>query len=74
MVIINETYTWSFSGCPLLICYIYFFFFISLGRKLVDPLNNLILKGYKLNTVIRSLNIVFNGNNIDFIISKLKAD
>ena len=42
--------------------------------KLVAPLNKLILKGYLFNTVIRSLNIVFIGNNIDFVISKLKAN
>ena len=42
--------------------------------KLVAPLNKLILKGYLFNTVIRSLNIVFSGINIDFVISKLKAN
>ena len=42
--------------------------------KLVAPLNKLILKGYLFNTVIRSLNIVFIGINIDFVISKLKAN
>ena len=42
--------------------------------KLVDPLNKLILKGYQFNTVIRSLNIVFIGINIDFVISKFKAN
>ena len=42
--------------------------------KLVAPLNKLILKGYLFNTVIRSLNIVFIGINIDFVISRLKAN
>ena len=42
--------------------------------KLIGPLSKLILKGYKFNTVIRSLNIVFIGINIDFVISKLKAN
>ena len=42
--------------------------------KLIAPLIKLILKGYQFNTVIRSLNIVFIGINIDFVISKLKAN
>ena len=42
--------------------------------KLIASLNKLILKGYQLNTVIRSLNIVFIDINIDFVISKLKAN
>ena len=37
-------------------------------------LSKLILKGYLFNTVITSLNIVFIGINIDFVISKLKAN
>ena len=36
--------------------------------KLIGPLNKLILKGYQFNTVIRSLNIVFIGINIDFFL------
>ena len=37
-------------------------------------LNRLILKDDQFHTVIRSLNIVFIGINIDFVISKLKAN
>ena len=42
--------------------------------KFVVPLNKLILKGYLFNSVIRSLNFVFIGINIDFVISKLKTN
>ena len=42
--------------------------------KLITSLNKLILKGYQFNTVIRSLNTVFIGINIDFVISKLEAN
>ena len=40
--------------------------------KLIEPLNKLISKGYRTNIVIRSLNIVHIGTNIDIVISKLK--
>ena len=40
--------------------------------KLIEPLNKLISKDYRTNIVIRSLNIVHIGTNIDIVISKLK--
>ena len=39
--------------------------------NLIKPLSKLISKGYHTNVVIRSLNIVYIGTNIDFVISKL---
>lgn len=40
--------------------------------KLTHTLNKIILNGYDFNTVTKSLNIVFIGINVNFVISRLK--
>ena len=42
--------------------------------KHIDPFKYTTLKGYQFDIVIRSLNTVFIGIDIDLIISKLKAN
>ena len=41
---------------------------------LKSHLNKLIRRGYRHNIVVRSLNMVFIGTNIDFLINSLLAD
>lgn len=40
--------------------------------KLIELLNKLIHKGYLTNVLIKNLNTVYIGTNIDFVISKFK--
>ena len=74
---------WAKMVCKLVKTGLFFFYWNVVNRarkfkndpcKLIAPLNKLILKAYQFNTVIKSLNIVFIGINIDFVISKLKAN